>query len=302
MRQPMTGLRSPDCDLFFMGPRLVKKRMDEVARAVRWQRSAPPFGAGLYATTLDANALTDSWRFSVGETWFSEVIGNTAYQGASARVARGLPLPTVAGTTASPDSLPFVLASKYPASGAVSIATIGRCKPANGWFSPRADIVLDAGAATGPIGIFGYYKSLRINFTQLPKDLRIKAQDLAGDVAVDITNRVAITSTSITIPGSVISEIGLSSATVGDVSDPGMVLAIQSATGISSSGSGRMPATFANRRMAIIDRTIPAAAGLKSLIDIRGRRFTIAGHLSNGEIAHGVYMAGTRYSGSSIIR
>jgi hypothetical protein len=299
MRHPMNGLISPDCDVGFMikpGSRQIKKRMDEVTRAVRWQRIAPPFGAGLYATTLDANALTDSWHFSAGETWFSSVIGNTAYQGAAARVARGLSLPTVTGTTASPDSLPFVLASRYP-NGAVSIATIGRCKPSNGWFSPRADIVLDAGAAVGPIGIFGFYKSLRINCTQLPANPRIKAQDLAGDVAVDITNRVTITSTSITIPGSVISEIGLATATAGDLSDPGMVLALQSATGISPSPSRRTLATLSNRRIAVAGHAFPIPAGLKGranavdLIDIRGRIITADECLSKAKIADGIYYA-----------
>jgi hypothetical protein len=243
--------------------------------------------------------LTDSWRFSTGETWFSEVIGNTAYQGAAARVARGLSLPTVTGTANSQDSLPFVVATKYP-NGAVSIATIGRCKPANGWFSPRADIVLDAGAATGPVGIFGYYKSLRINFTQLPKNPRIKAQDLAGDVAVDITSRVTITTTSITIPGPVISEIGLSAATAGDVSDPGMVLALQSATGVSPSPALRSFRMAPMQRVAIIDGACSLPAGLKGgfeatdLIDIRGRKAAIIAPRANGGIVKGVYIAMVR--------
>ena len=298
MRHPMNGCITPDCDVGFMikpGSRQLKKRMDEVTRAVRWQRIAPAFGAGLYATTLDANALIDSWHFLPGETWLSEVINNAAYQGASARVARGIALPIVTGTAASQDSLPFVLTSKYP-NGAVSIATIGRCKPSNCWFSPRADIILDAGAATGPIGIFGYYKSLRINFAQLPKDPRIKAQDLAGDVAVDITGRVTITSTSIAIPGSVIAEIGLAAATAGDLSDPGMVLAIQSATGLAPFPSRRTPAALTNQRLAIIGRAPRVPAGIKDgpseidFIDIRGRRVAPIDRLANGEIADGVYM------------
>ena len=41
---------------------------------------------------------------------------------------------------------------------------------------------------------------------------------------MDITGRVTVEGNRLTIPGAVISEIGLMAATEGDVSDPGLVL------------------------------------------------------------------------------
>ena len=46
LRFPKMGLRlSGDPDVFMAGPRQWKMRIDEVTRAVRWHRIAPPFTA-----------------------------------------------------------------------------------------------------------------------------------------------------------------------------------------------------------------------------------------------------------------
>ena len=72
LRHPMIGLRpGGDPDLYMSSPRLQKRRMDEVTRAVRWQRIAPAFGAGLTDVMLDSVTLMDEWRFSLGEFWTS---------------------------------------------------------------------------------------------------------------------------------------------------------------------------------------------------------------------------------------
>jgi hypothetical protein len=52
------------------------------------------------------------------------------------------------------------------------------------------------------------------------------AQDLAGTSDADITGEVKLAPGSITIPGAVIQRIGLSASTPGDLSDPGMIVAI----------------------------------------------------------------------------
>jgi hypothetical protein len=231
MRHSMTGKRSPlDCDLFFSGSRQVKKRMDEVARAVRWHRIGQPYAAGLYPVVLDPVALTDSWRFSTGETWFSAAIGQTCYQGAAARGARGLALPVVTKNTTNQDSLPFVRAGRFP-NGAVAVATFGRTKPNNNWYFPVAKVSLNVPDTTKQFGIFGYYDSLSFVFTSaIAANVQVMAQDLAGDSAVNITARVRKVTNTLTIPGAVIAEIGLSAKTTGDVSDPGMLMVLRSGT------------------------------------------------------------------------
>ena len=56
--------------------------------------------------------------------------------------------------------------------------------------------------------------------------VRIWAQDLAGTEAVDISDRVKVDGSSVVVPGEVIADVGLSAASEGDISDPGLVLVI----------------------------------------------------------------------------
>ena len=109
MRSPLTGYRPlthdpgmsqpREVDLFFMGNREAKKRLDEVDRVVRWGRLAKPFGArapGGADMKLDTNILLDAWDYEPGDTWDKKTWGATILQGAPARVTRGgLPLPVV---------------------------------------------------------------------------------------------------------------------------------------------------------------------------------------------------------------
>jgi hypothetical protein len=231
MRYPMSGERSPlDRDLSFNGSRQVKKRMDEVTRAARWHRIGAPFPAGIYPMMLDAATLTDSWTFSTGETWLSDVIGKTAFQGAAARSARGLNLPVVRTHSTNKDSMPFVIAGRYP-NGTVSIATLGRTKPNNNWYFPKAAVSLAVPDSTKQFGIFGYYDSLSFVFpSAVASGIQVLAQDLAGDSAVNITGLVKISANTLTIPGAIIAQMGLSAKTTGDVSDPGMLMVLRSGT------------------------------------------------------------------------
>ena len=52
------------------------------------------------------------------------------------------------------------------------------------------------------------------------------AQDLAGNEAIDISSTVQVQGKNLYIPGKVIRRIGLHSATPGDISAPGLVIAI----------------------------------------------------------------------------
>jgi hypothetical protein len=88
------GLRpGGDPDLFFNGQGQTKKRKDEVVRALRWQRVAPPYGAGIGSFKMDEEIFTGDWQYKPGQTWYSESVGQLARQGAPARISRNLPLP-----------------------------------------------------------------------------------------------------------------------------------------------------------------------------------------------------------------
>jgi len=222
MRHPLTGLRTGnDIDLFFNGPRQPKKRMDEVARAIRWQRIAPPFSPGIGSVKVSDEILTDEWTFEPGQTWQSEIVGATVRQGAPACIARNLDLPEVIAK----GEKPFVWAARFP-NGAVAIAAQERTHVAKGWFMPSAKITLSVADAPGPFGIFGNFDELTLKFDRLLIGKRIFAQDLTADEARDITNLVQIRETSLQIPGQIIRQVGLQNATPNDLSSPGMVVAI----------------------------------------------------------------------------
>jgi hypothetical protein len=224
MRFPLHGLRPDgDPDLFFNGARQTKRRMDEVVRALHWQRIAEPYGAGQGFVQLDNSVLTDDWLFQRGETWDSDVIGKDVRQGAPVRVSRNLPLPTVKTSLGTP---PFVIAGRFP-NGAIAVCTLERTLKDHAWFMPPTDVSIDAGNAPGPFGIFGHYRNLTIHMSQSLAHVRVLAQDLSGDSATDVTDKIHISGDTMTIPGSLIDQVGTMAATPGDLSDPGLVLAIE---------------------------------------------------------------------------
>jgi hypothetical protein len=222
MRHPLTGKRpGADADLFFNGPRQTKKRLDEVVRAVRWQRIAPPFSPGEGKVSMDDEILIDSWSFEQTQTWQKELVGAVVRQGAPARISRNMPLPEV---KAKADK-PFVYATRFP-NGAIAVAAQERTRAGKAWYMPGCDVTLAASDARGPFGIFGYFDSLSIIFDRSLQGKRIVAQDLAGDEAIDISRSVQIRESTLHIPGEVIRSVGLSHATPGDLSAPGVVIAV----------------------------------------------------------------------------
>ena len=233
----------------------------------RWVGEAPPL--------LDSVILNDTHLFSLCDDAcvISHDLENvTLTQGAPARVTRnGLPLPLVAVPESvnalSASEPPFVVATRYPNNGPVSVSTIGRTLANVGWVEPRADVTLlltAESANTTTFGVFGYYHSLTIAFpkggtgsTGVGADAetrKVLAQDLAGDHAVDISAKVhwesgtasasakdnanenAAKSESddssdvvkLVIPGSVVEEVGLmAKSRADDASSPGLVLVLE---------------------------------------------------------------------------
>jgi hypothetical protein len=228
MRHPFAG-NLPDNNIDFAFPpvgRNIKLRMDEVTRAVRWHRIAEPFGVGSNDFRIDSLLLTDAWVLGKKETWVeSRKIGDTVKVTAPARVSRGLPLATV--TNPHPHQ-PFVLSSLYP-NGAVVIATIGRAIHRE-YLTRRLKVEQAINSVDKPIGIFGDYESLTLSLPNKINlsDYTIWGQDLAGDIPIDITKDIIFYDNNIIIPGEVIRKVGLSAASKGDLSDPGLVLKFMS--------------------------------------------------------------------------
>jgi hypothetical protein len=223
LRHPLNGLRpAPDTDLFFNGPRQAKRRMDEVVRAVHWQRLAPPYPVGNGAIQVSDEVLTDSWTFERGQTWQNDLVGQTVYQGAPATIARDVALPRVT----SSGEKPFVFASRFP-NGAVAIGAQERTRTGRAWYMPEAEVELHVGEAPGPYGVFGSFSMLTLTFGRPLHGRRVIAQDLASDEAIDVTDRVRIDGRSLQLTEAHLHAIGLHAATEGDLSSPGLVLALR---------------------------------------------------------------------------
>ena len=224
MRHPFAG-NLPNDTVDFVFPavgRDIKHRLDEAVRGVRWHRIAEPFGVGSDVYSIDTVALNDYWVLGKNETWnSSRKVGDRIKASAPARVSRGLPLPEIDRSSLS---RPFVLSSAYP-NGAVAIVTIGRSINRK-YFTEQVAVKQAIPGIDKPIGVFGDYESLTL---VLPQPIKASAytiwgQDLAGDTPMNITKEITIKGDQILIPGKVIRKVGLSAASKGDISDPGLVL------------------------------------------------------------------------------
>jgi hypothetical protein len=204
------------------GKRHMQGRMNEPERLGRWSRIAPAFAAGEGTYEFSAVELIDYCKFTKYDTWNKATYGKYVYQSAPAIMARNMPLPKVE-IEGEP---PYVMASTYP-NGPVCIATEGRVRPDNQWFHPRAKVTITVNDPGQPIGIFGHYHQLVLEFREPVDPEHIWAQDLLAEQAVDIRSKVNAKANTITIPGELIDEIGTSAGDEGDISVPGMVLKLQ---------------------------------------------------------------------------
>ena len=91
---------------------------------------------------------------------------------------------------------------------------------------PECDVTVSVSDAPGPYGVFGHFKNLAMVFDRPLRAKRVIAQDLAGDEPMDITDAVEIRGNVLHLHGSVIRKVGLRNATPGDLSAPGLVIAL----------------------------------------------------------------------------
>jgi len=227
----MTGILRHSSFLTVKGydydPLVAHKRCDEVVRAVRWQRIAPATGAGLTGVILDSVRLTDTWKIVKGASWVTWLTGSKVKQSAPARISRNMSLPLV-----KCDSLqPFVISSKH-LNGAVTVATLTRHDATRGFYFPLADVSVLVEDFQSPVAVFGRYKSLSIKYKKLPVAFKVYAQDLAGDVVYDISGLIERKRNTLKLSGKLIETAGLSAASPGDLSDPGLILKIMVETPI----------------------------------------------------------------------
>ncbi|MGI6242220.1 MAG: hypothetical protein ACOYJK_01570 [Prevotella sp.] len=224
MRHPYVGPLpngAPD-HTFPSTVRDLKNRLDEVVRGVRWHRIATAYGVdGNY--NVDEVKLEDQWIYRPNESWAHHEPGEVIKASAPARVSRNMPLPIVRSEA---EDRPYVLSTRYP-NGATAVSAIGRTLGRK-YVSCEVDVEIAGGRWDAPIGIFGFFKSLTVNFQQpVPEGgICVYAQDLKSDRAVDVTSEVQLSSNKLVVPSSVIRSVGLMFASPRDVSAPGLVVKI----------------------------------------------------------------------------
>lgn len=199
MRHPYVG-DMPDGrpDTYFAdygdGSRRLKNRLNETVRAVRWHRIAVPFTHKKKQWLADRVKLSESGN---GKSW-----------DAPARMSRCMPLPVITGDGAQSDARPYVLASLYD-NECAALAVINR-NIAGVYQQQKVDVSFEPLRWDRKVGIFGYCKSVTLNYQQgLPsKPFKVFAQDLAVDEA---PKEIAFTKTAdgrgIVIDGAILEDL-----------------------------------------------------------------------------------------------
>ena len=231
MRHPYEGcFPNGEKDMSFPSVhRSLKTKMTEVTRAVRWHRIAPAFSVGAGKTLISEQMLVDSWCFESLkdelEAWWLDVptIRDFLKDGV---LSKSAPAQLTRGTAPAEvlcdgeGRAPFIVTAKNP-SGALSVATLGRTHGRT-YGIPRCDVSLCIGDAH-TVGVFGEYKSLRL--LGVKEGVKsVLMQDLADDVAYDVTDLVSLADGVLTVGGDLISKIGTLSNPVGDTSEPGALI------------------------------------------------------------------------------
>lgn len=199
-------------------PQKVSKRLIEVERAVRWQRIAPAFAVGDHKVTLSDEIIDESYYFKDGDTWIGCAVGRTIYQSCPATVFRGIEPDRI---EYNEDKKPLFIASRNP-NGAISMATFSRVYDSKTYKTPLCTPVFSGLNADAPIGVFGYYGSIVLNYNELPKGSSVYIQDLAKDEAFCVDGDVRINGNCIEIPGELICRV----CECCDASEPGAVIRI----------------------------------------------------------------------------
>jgi hypothetical protein len=204
------------------GKRHMQGRINEAERYGRWSRIAPAFPAGEGSYLSSDTELIDYYKFTKYDTWNKATYNKNVYQSAPAIMARNMPLPKVE----IDGDAPYVMSTTYP-NGPVCVATEGRVKPKDQWFHPRAKVTVKLDDMNQPVGIFGHYDELILEFDEAIMADKIWAQDLLAEEATDIKSEIKIKENKLFIPGELIDKIGTSEGDKGDISVPGMVLKLE---------------------------------------------------------------------------
>lgn len=94
------------------------------------------------------------------------------------------------------------MASCHALTKAYTVSTLHRVIDPNNHLIVLADVTVYPDELTAPIGIFGYYKNLTVEFnTEIPKNVRIYAQCMLDDEAFEVTDKVTVNGNCMILDG-----------------------------------------------------------------------------------------------------
>lgn len=177
----------------------------EMKALLRWQRICPPFSVlnGEYITS--AETVTDRLRFDRDPSWWTKRQWTEFSLTLPRSAARNARLPKVEAD----GEKPVVLVCAHPENDALAVATLRRNIDPNSRLIAAADITVYPQSLKTTVGVFGYYRSLTLEFPEkLPKGSSVWAQCLLSSTAVNITEKVDLHSNSVTIDGLLLRRLG----------------------------------------------------------------------------------------------
>ena len=182
-------------------PRLVS----ESVCALRWQRIAPPFAANRVELHISDERMKDVWTCPerAGNFW-PKVSAGDHYVTAPAAISRNMPLPEVRAS----GEKPYVVCSIHPENGALCAAVTPRTLGKRIDVTPLAEVRLKGASPLVPIGLFGRFSTLSIDFDSPVEGLRVFAQSLLEDAAADVTDLVTLSGNCLTVPGELMLRVG----------------------------------------------------------------------------------------------
>ncbi len=194
-----------------------------VGACLNWQRLAPPMSIFDVDYIKSNELLTDSCFFETSPVWWYNAKGQEITYSVPAITARGTKLPLV-----ETDGIkPFVMASCNNKTKAYAVSTLKRCVDMNKSFTVAANITIYPESLTAPIGVFGYYKELCVEFSEsIPEGAKVYAQCLLENEAKDVTENVKSDGNKLIIDGKKLRLWGRKADAIGNAEDPALILQI----------------------------------------------------------------------------
>lgn len=208
----------------------------DVTKALVWQRFSPPWRLEAENCFHSDELLCDSYFFDSPEGVWPYVGQKTIKQYAPSCISRGVPLPDV---DVSPHvngknsengeraEKPFVLASKNPDTLAYTVASLPRTAENKYKYRVPAKVTVKEAELTAPIGIFGTFEKLDIQFTEDLNNIRVFARDMLSEECFsDITNEVSYSRDTLTIDGKLLEKTAAKGAD-GDISENAVIIKLE---------------------------------------------------------------------------